>query len=79
MTSRGKIPYKVILDKAIEDGTPISIAETGAYSFGQCCGGIHTIKPANEIVRDLVQGAVNVLRKNANIVRVMSRRAQSRI
>jgi len=68
MTSRGKVPYKEILDKAIRDGTPISIAETGAYSFGQCCGGIHEIKPANQIVRDLVRGAVDVMKRNYNIV-----------
>lgn len=69
MTDRGVVPYLSLVQKAIEEGSPLSFAETGAYAFGQACGGIHEILPAREIVRRMAESAAAVLARNGSRVR----------
>jgi NAD(P)H-dependent flavin oxidoreductase YrpB (nitropropane dioxygenase family) len=46
--------------------------ESSAFAMGQGAGAVHAVKPAGEIVRDMMAEAEEVLAKMARLVRAAS-------
>lgn len=65
LLAQGILPYQTDLDKAEKGEITISVAKTYPMLSGQCTGSIHEIKPAGEIVEEMVEQAVEVI-KNTN-------------
>jgi NAD(P)H-dependent flavin oxidoreductase YrpB (nitropropane dioxygenase family) len=64
LTSRGKIP----VEKDLEDH-PEKSMEARPWLMGQVAGAIPSVKPAKEIVDDMVKGAVEALSGGAGFVK----------
>lgn len=61
LTSQGIIPISWDQKQAKENGQQWSVVQTAGHSFGQACGGISEVKPAAEILREMIGEAAAVL------------------
>lgn len=56
------------INRREEIGDPLDFARTYPQIFGQACGGITEVKPASEILREMVEEAAAVLSNGASLV-----------
>ena len=63
---KGKLPYTV--DEERGGWTPEQRASATPWLMGQVAGAVHEIKPAAEIVNEMVRDAVAIVRGNAGLV-----------
>jgi NAD(P)H-dependent flavin oxidoreductase YrpB (nitropropane dioxygenase family) len=72
LTGKGVLPYQHDIDEAMKNNEPITkermkqAMEWRPLLSGQVCGAIHDIKPAAEIINEMVQGAIDTLKKSNN-------------
>ncbi|KAJ3212031.1 hypothetical protein HK099_007816 [Clydaea vesicula] len=67
LTQKGVIPYTVDQEK-VTDPTPEDMKKlmnARPWLMGQVAGSIHDIKPAKEIMDEMTQGAIKILRENS--------------
>jgi len=75
----GVIPYTVDLEDSGEkvsaklDVSPATAATFRPLLMGQCAGAIHDIKPAKQIVDEMISGAIEALRTANNYVQPRAR------
>ena len=63
---KGKLPYTV--DEERGGWTPEQRASATPWLMGQVAGAVRDIKPAAEIINEMVAGAVAIVRRNAALV-----------
>ena len=68
LLAEGKRPYKNDLTVNEEAGTPLDFLATYPNILGQASGGIHEVLPAETIVHDMVQGAIDVIRAQSALL-----------
>jgi NAD(P)H-dependent flavin oxidoreductase YrpB (nitropropane dioxygenase family) len=72
LTGKGVLPYQHDIDEAMKNNEPITkermrqAMEWRPLLAGQVCGAIHDIKPAAEIINEMVQGAIDAIKKSNN-------------
>ena len=64
LTSKGIVPW--VRDR--QNAGPEFLVETMPMLMGQCAAAVDDIKPAKEIIDEMVTTAVGVLKKNATLV-----------
>lgn len=65
LTSRGKLPIESDIQKIKEDKMQLpdgGMMGMRPWLMGQCAGALDDVKPAKEIIVDMVGDAVNILR-----------------
>lgn len=62
LTNKGVLPVYWDLDNAKKEGKEVSIAATQPLLMGQAAGAIDDVKPAKDIVEEMVAGAITALR-----------------
>lgn len=74
LTSKGILPVKYDFEKRVENGEQISpqdIVKARPLLMGQCAGAIQDIKPAKEIIDDMVNECISTLRAvNSNVAKL---------
>jgi hypothetical protein len=68
LLASGKRPYKTDLTTSEEKGAPLNFIETYPIIYGQACGGIFDVKPAGDVVREMVADARAVIQGNARLL-----------
>lgn len=68
LRQQGQLPVATDRINTKKAGKPWSIVKTRGLLMGQCAGAIDEVKPARDIVRDMVNGAVDVLRHRATLI-----------
>jgi NAD(P)H-dependent flavin oxidoreductase YrpB (nitropropane dioxygenase family) len=66
---KGILPIRGDYKKHMEAGKPFSKGETVALLMGQVAGAVHDKPPAKQIVEQMVSQAIEILRKNAAVIR----------
>lgn len=61
LAGKGVVPFAHDLDKARREGRTLSLAATGGVSFGQAAGAIQDIRPAADIIKEMMAEAAEVL------------------
>jgi len=69
LVKQGKLPYSEDMKKAEEEGRPWSIVKNFINPLGQCCGSIHSVLTAQEIVETMVDGCVESLRSRSIMIK----------
>jgi NAD(P)H-dependent flavin oxidoreductase YrpB (nitropropane dioxygenase family) len=71
LTRAGKLPYQVDLDELKKSGETLSFedqVDAMPLLMGQVAGAISDIKPAHEIVNEMMADAIKILRKNVRLI-----------
>eukprot|EP00755_Sulcionema_specki_P005137 Sspe_Gene.31926::Locus_15682_Transcript_1_1_Confidence_1.000_Length_436::g.31926::m.31926 len=68
LTSKGKLPVAVDFAESQAAKKPWSVAKVHPFLVGQACGGIDSVKPATQIVNELVTEAAHILTQKAQLV-----------
>jgi NAD(P)H-dependent flavin oxidoreductase YrpB (nitropropane dioxygenase family) len=68
LLASGKRPYKNDLSNMEEKGTPLNFLETYPIIYGQACGGIFDVKPAGDVVREMVDDARAIIQANMGLL-----------
>jgi NAD(P)H-dependent flavin oxidoreductase YrpB (nitropropane dioxygenase family) len=79
LTSKGVIPVMNDIEKRSKEGQEVSPKEMAAYRpllMGQCAGAISDIKPAKDIVNEMMADAVAALRNSTAFIQSPASRAR---
>ena len=68
LLASGKRPYKTDLTVNEDKGTPLDFMETYPIIYGQSCGGIFDVKPAGDVVREMVADARAIIQGNVGLL-----------
>ena len=68
LCAQGQIPFQVDFRAKRNEEKPLSLSSVLPMLFGQACGGISEVKPAGEIVRDMMAEATAIIKANAKLI-----------
>lgn len=68
LCDQGVVPFYWDMEQAEKNNEEISIAERFPLLFGQGCGTIHSIEPAEKIVKDMMAEAIATLRAKTAMI-----------
>jgi NAD(P)H-dependent flavin oxidoreductase YrpB (nitropropane dioxygenase family) len=68
LCDQGIVPIEKDFKDAAERGENLSIAKVFPLLMGQCAGHIHQVKPAAEIVQEMMRDAIATIRANQRLI-----------
>jgi hypothetical protein len=68
LCDQGVVPLEYDYKESKKQGKPWSVAETQSLFMGQCVGLVDEIKPAREIVEELVRDAIAAMQRNQSTI-----------
>ena len=68
LTTKGILPAFHDQQKAEKEGNPLPLTTTRYWLMGQGAGAVNDVKPAKEIINEMIDGAINIMRHNVSIV-----------